>query len=1402
VGTASVVAVLHAPRSAATLAALLAELDPDAVSVVGWGVDSAPAALQAEFHEVVRRAGFALRSWAGRPLLEVGCLYMTPRDRPVWFEGRRLHVGLQRQNSFPFDRLLQSLVRVWGGRCLVMATEALNGDGERGLLAVRRAGGVVLGPSSADEDTAGPRSSELGRSELRSIESASIESASTESASTERGEQDDGGGPASARPPRSQRLAPPAFRVHRLFPFSSTVLAQLRAAAAVAVQRAVQRDRVRIWVPACKTGGLVYAVAMILSEAVAGAASPPRVQVFGTDQDEEALAVARMGRYPVQAALGMDAELRGRYTLDEGSTIRVSEALREVCVFSSHKLTRNAPFSRMDLIVCHRIFDGLPLAWRDDVVDGLYFALRDEGLLFAIGNRKQFMGDRFEPMPGGYLQPRPTRAKALRGLVQWRGSQPVSTDLESLPPSQRPLEPSSLELSRGAPVAVLPRVRTEIEQFVRALDVPLILLDRQLGVLEMSEEAMRLFGLSSADRGLALEALAPRLPAGIELLHAARHALRSGTPRELTTRSGDRAYLARVSAGQRFGGRTVTIAFTDVSTLGLAADRVLVQPHQQAAVARVGELALRADLSDEVFEDALSMLFGNIPSCCAGLIAELVDDAPTLSVLASLSLGEDPLRTLHHWGEPFGMLLDALKRVTGPRATPSHAATWVASRLARQPAGDRPESSPGSWFAPSGVSAGIACPIQNEGTLLGVIALYSRQGGMQDAEHHSFVQGMANVLGGVIARQRTRRGLALELEVSSVAASAADLTELGDGVAGAFRSALGTESLEIWTSSTAALPPIWQRRYPDGGETFAPPPWSDPVIEVAVPTYRAPASPERLGELWVPLATRTGERAVLRAFGPSLRQPHRELSLALERSCRTLAAFFERLQMLDALRRLAASQRESIAELEAFYASLPVGVSIHDSSGAVRRVNRELSDPDGAPPSTRSALLAELHSEELPGWVTRVLRTGEPIRDLELSLTQGSDERWWLCNLAAIRDSSGTVFGVSTVVHDITRLKRVEADLREVDRKKDDYLAILGHELRNPLAAIRNVAELLNRVESPSPQLSSLQKILDRQTLQTTKLIDGLLDVARITHGKVELETAPLELVDLVRQVVEDRRHQFREHRLELRLPEGQLWTQADRVRFVQIIDNLLSNALKFTPPGGRVSVVLRGGPGHGSLCISDDGMGIEAELLPNIFEPFRQGRATSPSAPGLGLGLGLSLVKGLSELHGFDVLARSEGLGRGASFQIDFPRIEAPAPQRRESSIQARRLQLLLVEDNADIAETLAELLGASGHSVQHASSGEAALSILHGYRPDIILCDIGLPGMDGVALAERVRNNPELHGVKLVAMTGYGDALTRLRIEEAGFDLHLIKPVQHDMLVSCLSRLSMAPPLLSELG
>jgi CheY-like chemotaxis protein len=387
----------------------------------------------------------------------------------------------------------------------------------------------------------------------------------------------------------------------------------------------------------------------------------------------------------------------------------------------------------------------------------------------------------------------------------------------------------------------------------------------------------------------------------------------------------------------------------------------------------------------------------------------------------------------------------------------------------------------------------------------------------------------------------------------------------------------------------------------------------------------------------------------------------------------------------------------------------------------------------------------------------------------------------------AANEKTGDPCGVPVVEAAISAAEPEAAIRRRPDHQKEDVIALLGHELRNPLAAIRNATELLGRVHRSTPELLRLKSIFERQTVQMAKLIDQLLDLTRVSRGKLEVQRAPVDLVALVRHAVDDRNEQFGGRRLRLLLPDAALWVNADSVRLTQILDNLISNALKFTKDHGSITIAIERSLMRGRLRVEDDGNGIEPALLPHIFDAFRQG----DSMRSQGLGLGLSLVRGLCELHGFALTARSDGPGRGASFQIEFPLMTAPNEPPPAPRPYERHLDLLLIEDNQDVADTLAELLRAEGHRVELAESAEHGLDVLCARRPDVVISDIGLPGMDGLELARRIRKEPILSKVKLLALTGFGSATSESQISAAGFERCLTKPVQLDALRRCLSRM-----------
>ena len=361
-------------------------------------------------------------------------------------------------------------------------------------------------------------------------------------------------------------------------------------------------------------------------------------------------------------------------------------------------------------------------------------------------------------------------------------------------------------------------------------------------------------------------------------------------------------------------------------------------------------------------------------------------------------------------------------------------------------------------------------------------------------------------------------------------------------------------------------------------------------------------------------------------------------------------------------------------------------------------------------------------------------------------------------------------------------LRRTEEELRESDRRKTEFLAVLSHELRNPLTPIRNSIYLLERAPPGSTQAERAREVLHRQTDHLARLVDDLLDATRISRGKIDLHRTRFDLRDVVRKATDDLRSLFEASGIDLRVERVAvpLWMDGDETRIAQVLGNLLHNAAKFTPAGGVVTVALAERDGAATLSVQDTGAGIAPGEVERMFEPFAQGAQDQARTAG-GLGLGLALVKGLVELHGGSVGARSGGPGRGAEFTVSLPLVPALAPAAgAEGAAPARDASRLvvIVEDNVDAGATLGEILELSGHRVRLARDARAGLALARELHPDVVLCDIGLPDMDGYDFARAVRRDAALAGTRLVAVTGYAQPEDRARALAAGFDAHLAKP------------------------
>jgi two-component system CheB/CheR fusion protein len=434
------------------------------------------------------------------------------------------------------------------------------------------------------------------------------------------------------------------------------------------------------------------------------------------------------------------------------------------------------------------------------------------------------------------------------------------------------------------------------------------------------------------------------------------------------------------------------------------------------------------------------------------------------------------------------------------------------------------------------------------------------------------------------------------------------------------------------------------------------------------------------------------------------------------------------------------------------------------------------------------------------------------------------DKRWirkdgriidTMISVKALRNADGAVDYFVSLLEDVTERKRAEATLRESERRmqehaaeladlhrrKDEFLAMLSHELRNPLSPILNAAHILRLQKDENPLQQQARAVIERQVNQLSRLVNELLEVSRVITGRIRLRQEQLDIRGVVEQAMESTRPLIdqRRHQLFVSLPAEPVWLEGDAARLEQVVINLLDNAAKYTPEGGKIWVNLQPEGNEVRLRVRDTGVGIAPELLPRIFDLFTQADRTSDRSQG-GLGIGLSLTQRLVELHGGKIEAHSAGLGQSSEFIVRLP-VLLPSERGADmtstgtSKQAAQGWRMLVVDDNVDAANMIAMTLQLFGHQTETVYSAQSALEMAVEYRPDFVVLDIGLPGMDGYEVARRLRQIPELKDTRLIAATGYGQDADRQRSEEAGFDYHLVKPIDPEKLQAVLELLGRQP-------
>ncbi|MGZ8254836.1 MAG: PAS domain-containing protein [Burkholderiaceae bacterium] len=500
----------------------------------------------------------------------------------------------------------------------------------------------------------------------------------------------------------------------------------------------------------------------------------------------------------------------------------------------------------------------------------------------------------------------------------------------------------------------------------------------------------------------------------------------------------------------------------------------------------------------------------------------------------------------------------------------------------------------------------------------------------------------------------------------------------------------------------------------------------------------------------------------------------------------------------EAQRRVAAAAEAQRAQLQAIVDRIVQGIVILDPDGTVRMMNPAalslhgftsvedmhrhidaidrdfvLHDPDGRP----------LPAEDWP--TARALR-GEPVRNFEVHARNRRTGEPWVAiyNTTPVYDATGTLESVVVTIQDITERKRTELTLLDADRRKDEFIATLAHELRNPLAPMLNAIQLLQLDGDVDVTRQRAKDIIERQVQQMARLIDDLLDISRITLGKLTLRREPVDFGAVVDEAIELARPHITaaEHRFELQLPMRPVRLAGDATRLAQVLSNLLINAAKYTPRQGRISLAVETEADEAVIRVRDSGIGIARENLGGLFDKFSQVRSAQDRAGG-GLGIGLALSKGLVHMHGGTLSASSPGVGEGAEFVIRLPATAGPMPEtdiiRTATTVPIGGLKVLVADDNEDAVESAAMVLSLNGNDVKLASDGLEAVEAADRYRPDVVLLDIGMPKLNGFEACRRIRAEPWGKDMLVVAVTGWGQEEDRRRTAEAGFDAHFTKPV-----------------------
>jgi two-component system CheB/CheR fusion protein len=1137
-------------------------------------------------------------------------------------------------------------------------------------------------------------------------------------------------------------------------------------------------SQVRIWVPACATGEEAYSLAMLAAERAATIAEPPSIQIFATDIDEEALAEARAGRYPETIAADLSRARLERFFVQENGGYRVKKEIREMVLFSPHNVLRDPPFSKLDLVSCRNLLIYLNRDAQDRVLGILHFALRPDGLLMlGASESAESVSMLFTPVDAKH-----------RVYVRRPATSPVAVTT-MFPVGKWHLSPPAPAAPGHDRVLSIGELHHKLVEFYAP---PSMLVNEELDVVHLSEHAGRYLTITGGEptRHL-LRLIHPDLRLELRAaIYAARQHERGSDSRPVHIERDGKDVVVQIQVR--------SLEFPDV-----ARGMLLILFDEQTPARLPAPSSVQAGDPASI-EPVVRQLEDEVHRTRDQLRTTVEQYETTVEELKASNEGLHAINEeLRSATEELETSKEELQSVNEELTTLNHELKEKVDEVSRTNSDLQnlmTSTDIGVLFLDRDLNIKRFTPRAQElfnvipsdvGRPLGHVT-HRLDYDELPADAAQVLQHLRTVERGVRSKDgqrflaRLHPYRSLEDRIDGVVLTFIDVTDLKQAEASlrasdallqlATRAAeAGTWELEIG-SDELHLSEECQRLY--GVEVAAGTITIERWLDIIEDSHRdrvggaLRAAVERGDELDIefPIRGRGRETRWLWHLGRvSPAHDGRPSSLSgiavdVTRRIRTEAA----LRASEERFRLALRTTPVVMLNQDRQLRYTWGYMMGGEVNFLGKTDADLFPPDEA------ARLTELKRAVMSAGVGR--------RE-EVRLTLGGRHHYYDFNIEPIRSEHGVV-GVTCAAVDVTASRLAELALRDADRRKDEFLATLAHELRNPLAPLRSAIDLQKLAGTDLAKVERAREVMDRQVDQIVHLVDDLLDMSRITQGKIHIRLAPLAVRSVVSAALEATRDVFSRghHELVVEVPDDLPLIQGDATRMTQVMTNLLSNAAKYTPPGGHIRLVVEAPAGEGVLRIrvSDDGVGIAGDMLPRVFDMFAQARDAASLSPG-GLGIGLTLVKRLVELHGGFVTAHSEGPGKGSTFVVTLPTASAsPEPAlgpRRRATGPAVRRRVLVVDDNPDVTDTICEVLEMIGHVTRQASDGAAALTMAAEFQPELVILDLGLPGLSGFEVARALRAGRG-SDIVIVALTGWGQQSDLTRSRDAGFDYHLVKP------------------------